>query len=588
MIRAVSSYAILMFLTTFASNVSADRMATHKASVEVHALVIGVNTPLRRDQQQLRYADDDAVAFYRLFRALGNAELLTELDDDSRRLHTQFPRSAPPPTRANVRRAINRVLERIERAVRAGRKAELFFVYSGHGDVDSAGGYLALADGDRFASADLARLLARSRAHANHVIIDACKSYFLVYAKGVGGSRSRAKIGFHKRSGFAKRFVNTGFLLSTSSGASSHEWARYQAGIFSHEVRSALSGAADINGDGSVSYGEAAAFISKANAKIPNERFRPQIHATPPRGRAAQPIVRWTKNAKAHRVIVPGHIAGRYFVEDRRGVRVLDFHSAPSTQVSLWVTFKKRLYLHDLTRQLEYTIESDGPISKQAGRQRNYGVKGAAHEAFESIFSSPYSSGDHVRYLRKIASARRFQTATSASRRSRPTTTTAVAGPSNQLTVGYRMQTGYADQSSLLHGVSLELRRRIWRRLWLGGGASYGLALYQRQDGISVALHDGMLFGSMRWQTPSWHRIGLQFGVLLGGGVVYQRSTLGSAQSSATQWVVRYRGLAGVSIALTSSLSAVVEGGVGQDFVNKTGTKAEFSAQFAAKLQLGF
>ncbi|PIE19500.1 MAG: hypothetical protein CSA65_02390 [Proteobacteria bacterium] len=45
-----------------------------------------------------------------------------------------------------------------------------------------------------------------------------------------------------------------------------------------------LDGAADANGDEQITYRELGAFVKRANASIPNDRFRPSIFAVPPRG----------------------------------------------------------------------------------------------------------------------------------------------------------------------------------------------------------------------------------------------------------------------------------------------------------------
>ena len=61
---------------------------------------------------------------------------------------------------------------------------------------------------------------------------------------------------------------NVGLLLSTSSARESHEWSGFESGVFSHEVRSGLYGAADADGDGRVSYAEIAAFPPKTAAGL--------------------------------------------------------------------------------------------------------------------------------------------------------------------------------------------------------------------------------------------------------------------------------------------------------------------------------
>src|SRR5262249_46623715 len=125
------------------------------------------------------------------------------------------------------------------------------------------------------------RILARSAADTNHVIIDACRSYYIAYDRGPGGQR-RKWLEPYFESGAASPFRNTGFVLASSSGGRTHEWEEFQAGIFSHEVRSGLLGGADTNGDGRITYAELAAFVRVANQAVRNGRYRPEILARAP------------------------------------------------------------------------------------------------------------------------------------------------------------------------------------------------------------------------------------------------------------------------------------------------------------------
>ena len=126
--------------------------------------------------------------------------------------------------------------DQIRAANARGEHTELYIFYTGHGDVERGEGYVQLRSGRLYRSKLLAHL-ARVSAKRTHVIIDACKSYFLVFDRG--GSRRRRTLG-----GFLPADTplpaSTGLILSTSSAQSSHEWEAYQAGVFSHEVRSAL------------------------------------------------------------------------------------------------------------------------------------------------------------------------------------------------------------------------------------------------------------------------------------------------------------------------------------------------------------
>src|SRR6202011_1444656 len=96
-------------------------------------------------------------------------------------------------------------------------------------------------------------------------------------------------------------FPNVGFLLSSSAGTDSHEWDEFQGGVFSHEVLSALRGAADADSDGAVSYAELGAFVLKANAAVPNARFRPRFTVHPPHvdhQELKTVLLRWSPEAR--------------------------------------------------------------------------------------------------------------------------------------------------------------------------------------------------------------------------------------------------------------------------------------------------
>ena len=65
----------------------------------------------------------------------------------------------------------------------------LYVVYAGHGNVSAGQGYIALEDA-RLTGADIARVIIDGvRADENHLIIDACYSFYLAYARGPGGRR---------------------------------------------------------------------------------------------------------------------------------------------------------------------------------------------------------------------------------------------------------------------------------------------------------------------------------------------------------------------------------------------------------------
>ncbi|HVH45972.1 MAG TPA: caspase family protein, partial [Labilithrix sp.] len=272
-------------LLSFAGDAAAGEVAPSSpqaaAAPASFALVVGSNLSVDPELAPLKYADDDAARYFDLFRLLGaRTYLLARLDDNTRRLHPQAAAEAVEPRRAQLERAVSQLAADVVQASARNVRTVVYVVYAGHGNVKDGQGYLTLEDA-RVTGTDLAEIVRRIPATRVHVIADACASYFLAHARGPGGQR-RPLAGF--RSSALADDPRVGLLLSTSSARESHEWDAFQSGVFSHEVRSGLYGAADADGDGVVSYSEIAAFVARAGSAVPNEKYRPEVYARPPGG----------------------------------------------------------------------------------------------------------------------------------------------------------------------------------------------------------------------------------------------------------------------------------------------------------------
>jgi len=359
------------------------------------AIIVGVNQSVDGDARPLRYADDDAAAYLELFRALGaRTYLLSRFDEGTRRLHPQAVAEGLDPRRRELDRVIEQVAADVALARRRGVPTLVYFVYAGHGSVENGRGYLALEDARLFGS-DLEQLIVdRVGGAETHFIVDACYSVFLAMSRGPGGERREAH-GFSALGGLAAR-PGVGLLLSTSSARESHEWSEFQAGVFSHEIRSGLLGAADSDGDGQISYREIAAFVQRANSPIPNERFRPDVYAKEPTsGRNLLDL----RTGLARRLELDGEHPGHYFIEDARGVRLADFHNARGQLLHVMrPAGTGPLYLRRLGGQaegdLEYVMDA-APAVLRLGDLRAQPLttlaRGAAQESFRLLFSLPFS-----------------------------------------------------------------------------------------------------------------------------------------------------------------------------------------------------
>ncbi|MGH7435078.1 MAG: caspase family protein [Polyangiaceae bacterium] len=381
------SVAAFVAVTTAAALAQAD---DHEPKAATFALIIGSNQSVDSDVRPLQYADDDAAGYFDLFRVLGaRTYLLSRLDENTRRLHAQAAAEASEPRRAAFEQAVAQITADVARAGERRVDTVLYVVYAGHGNVRDGEGYVALED-MRLTGTDLARVVRSIPATRVHLIVDACASYYLAYSRGPGGER-RPLRGFQDAGLTSDPRV--GLLLSTSSARESHEWDGFQAGVFSHEVRSGLYGAADADGDGRVSYREIAAFISRANAAIPNERFRPQILTHAPQ--ASETLVDLQRGLE-RRLDIDGAHAGHYWLEDARGLRLLDAHNGDGQPVHLVrPSLDGPIYVHRTEDDTEVVLPpfpdvvSLGDLERRPTRVAS---RGAAHEAFNLLFALPFDS----------------------------------------------------------------------------------------------------------------------------------------------------------------------------------------------------
>lgn len=349
------------------------------------AVVIGNNRPESAGEVTLRYADDDAVATHRLLSEAGvHSVLLTTLDSETRR-GDDAARPDGPPTWSALSAALYGHFEKMRSAAEGD---ELLIFYSGHGDVAHGEGYVMLED-RRLTRRLLYQLLTRSPALRNHVIIDACKSYFLAFERGPGGERADYAGAFNDAQ-VPARLANTGFILSTSSDRDSHEWERFQAGIFSHEVRSALRGAADLDGNGRISYAELGAFLTTANQGIHNRRFRPDFAIRPPSRELDTELLSWQSEVAMTLTGEPGHL----YVESASGDRLLDVHPSKEQTLALRLPVERPLFIRRADDTVEFKLTGTAPTRLEAltGYGTQTSRRGALHLAFEQLFQVPFGT----------------------------------------------------------------------------------------------------------------------------------------------------------------------------------------------------
>jgi hypothetical protein len=368
------------------------------APVRRYAIVIGVNEPAKDGQRPLRYADDDAVRFFTLFKEVSSAaSLLTLLDEETQALYPEAAKAAEIPSKERVFETIDETFRKMERDRRDGFQTELYLVYSGHGFVDDHGeGRLGLKGG-QFSRTELyERVLARSPARVNHIIIDACDAYFFVQSRGDDKALDRIlnerAEEFIDRQTLA-RFPNTGAVLSTASAAETHEWSEIGAGVFSHEVRSALLGAADADADGRISYDEIGAFVLAANAGVKHANAARAFFVRAPDTDRAHPLFDLGDLGHAKRLHVSNAIGGRITLADDRGRSYADLHKALGYPLDLRLLPGSSYFVR--IGEIEYSVppnKDEIELASLSGAEPSLSPRGAGIAAAYSkgLFALPF------------------------------------------------------------------------------------------------------------------------------------------------------------------------------------------------------
>lgn len=300
--------------------------------IKRHVLVVGVNRSVDDGVPALDFADDDAARYAEALQpGASSLHLLAVLDADTQQRFSKLAREALPPTRASLEQVVAAIFASMEIEKKQGQSPELIFVYTGHGAVDGQGdGYVSLLDG-RLTRGDLfGVVITPSPARFNHVVVDACSAYHLLNRGPEAVQAVRALL----EAETLAAHPNTGALLATSRDRATHEWARIGGGVFSHEILSALNGAADVDGDGQVRYDEIGAFIEAANQGVEDRRARIDLFLQPPALELDHAL--WARPADGSpQLVLDADEQGHFAVADARGVPVAEVHKNREQALSI-------------------------------------------------------------------------------------------------------------------------------------------------------------------------------------------------------------------------------------------------------------
>jgi len=390
------------------SSTATAEQASGETETRRYALIVANNDSVDTDVEPLEFADDDGARYYEMFASLTDeTRLLTTLDSDSQRIFPEIAERTVPPSRRHLDRSVEELADQIAADREAGRQSELYLVFTGHGDIDDSGeGYLSLMNSKLHRSDLYREIIEPVNADYTHLIVDACHAYFMVHSRGGGGEWRDDRSGrtldeqvdaylTDRETDDDKSHPTVGVVVSTAGSAEVHEWSRYRAGVFSHQLRSGLFGAADADGDGGIDYRELEAYLVAANAAVTNPRARINVYAHPPAQDRGRPLTTLDRFADATILEIPNGEGGRYYLEDGRGLRYADFHvdgTSPTRIALLREPVDGGYYLVRDGRQAEIELAGLAVSTDQlAFRQQAQQARGSVDEAFRSdLFRTPF------------------------------------------------------------------------------------------------------------------------------------------------------------------------------------------------------
>lgn len=489
--------------------------AQQTKETRTYTLIVAYNGSVDEGVQPLKYADDDGARYYETFSHLTDeTTLLTVLDADSQRV---FPELAPrtrPPTRAELEEAVEDLARKLDADRAAGIHAEVYLVFTGHGNIDETGeGYLSLADG-KLRRSDLYRDVIRPLdADYTHLIIDACHAYFMVQSRGGGDWRDDRSGQTHdeewraylqskptKTEQTSALSSTVGVILSTSGTAEVHEWSKLRAGVFSHQLRSGLLGAADVNADGKVEYIELEAFLAAANAGVTNPKAKISVFARPPAQDQRRALVNLSDFEEATFLELPRDMHGRYHVEDARGLRYADVNLS-ATHATTLALLRGPVDGRDYYLRREDEELASVPLATEtidAGGLQFAAVEDMARSSVEEsfradLFSTPFGPGFFSGY---VASRARYDAMLSEQ---------TARDLASQKTWRVDLDLGYATSQPALseldgvqHNLTLSVPVQL-RGLNIGPFISYG---YSNHQGIATPadVHRAALGAQLGWR----------------------------------------------------------------------------------------
>ena len=383
--------------------------APGKNDGRAYALVIGNNSaPPGTDLAHLRYADDDGIRYYRLFRRMGaDVVLLSTLDEETQRRHQGMATNTLRPTTENLLRQVAEFRKKMAADQAAGRTSRFYFAFSGHGAAAGNGTpYLVLEHGRLTRKMLYEQVLADLPAQYSHVFVDACNAGAVVGIRGQELEARTASVAKEEAEALVPSVVdlpNVGVIIATTIGQEAHEWSRIESGVFTHQLISALLGAADVNSDRVIEYSEVDAFVASANRDIQDPRATATVIAKPPRSNVHAPLTALQSHSPAAILTGQPKTIGHFYVELENGLRLLDAHPDEDQRIALALPADEGpVFVR--TREKEAVIEVSGGeeilFSSLTFRDLQATARGSIDTSYrQHLFASAYGPTYYKGYV---------------------------------------------------------------------------------------------------------------------------------------------------------------------------------------------
>jgi hypothetical protein len=370
----------------------------------IYAIAIGNNQPPPDDAAlaPLQFADDDAVRYFDLFRRAGeHVALLTILDKQTRRRYPELATEARTPSLAELFRTFDSFRTAMAEDRKRGDEPVFFLAFSGHGSRNEQGYFLSFLDGGLTQDLLYERVLATLPDTEVHLIVDACNAAGVLGIRGPFDHERDAQIvrldadteATLLRMHSLARFPLVGALVATSVGQEAHEWSRIESGVFTHEVVSALLGAADINSDLRIEYSEVEAYVASANRGISDPRAVPDIMARAPAARPHAPLIELMNLKQSLILTANGNDLGRFSIDLPNGARLLEGHTAGNRRVVLALPAVPGIFLRQNEAEAEVPARPVVHFRELTFTEARFAARGPLDRTLrDQLFSNPFTT----------------------------------------------------------------------------------------------------------------------------------------------------------------------------------------------------